>query len=183
MMSDLDQARGLVARGEKDNAIAMLAAMLMRNRDDVEAWLLLGETIDDPARKRDCYNQVLRLSPHGIQAATRLQELEEPSAPTRPSVSSVNVEASVRNTLSEEAKPRQNRALKRDFPSPVDDSRNGMEIIVYVIGGIAVFLFMVYVISSPHPSSGDSNILYLGLVFLSLVAGIIILTVSSKNRG
>lgn len=182
-MSDLDQARGLIARGEKDNAIALLASVLMRNKDDVEAWLLLGETIDDPARKRDCYNQVLRLSPHAAQAATRLRELEEPSAPTRPGIRLRDAETSASGTLAQEAKLRQNRAVRRDIPPPSGDSRNGAEIIGYAVAGIAVFLFMVYVISSPRPSSSDSNVLYLGLVFLSLVAGIIVLTVSSKNRG
>ena len=182
-MSDLDQARGLISRGEKDNAIALLAAILMRNRDDVEAWLLLGETIDDPARKRDCYNQVLRLSPHGVQAASRLQDLEEPSAPTRPSIASVVADNSARSPLQETARPRPSRQMMRELPPSPDDSQNAAEIIVYVIGGIAVFLFMVYVISSPQPSSSDSNVLYLGLIFLTLVAGIIILMVSSKNRG
>ncbi len=181
-MSDLDQAREWIAGGEKDNAIALLASILMRNRDDVEAWLLLGETIDDPARKRDCYNQVLRLSPHGVQAASRLQELEEPSPPTRPGIASVMADNSTRSTVQDEA-PRPGRQVMRELPPSPDDSRNAAEIIVYVVGGIAVFLFMVYVISSPEPSSSDSNILYLGLIFLTLVAGIIILMVSSKNRG
>jgi hypothetical protein len=182
-MSDLDQARELIARGEKDNAIALLASILMRNRDDVEAWLLLGETLDDPARKRDCYNQVLRLSPHGMQAATRLQELEEPSAPTRPSMPAALADEGARSPVSEEARPRPSRPVIRELPPSAGDSGNAAEIIVYVVGGIAAFLFMVYVISSPRLSSSDSNTLYLGLIFLTLVAGIIILMVSSKDRG
>jgi hypothetical protein len=180
-MSDLNQAREWVARGEKDNAIALLASILMRDRDDVEAWLLLGETIDDPARKRDCYSQVLRLSPHGVQAASRLKELEEPSAPTRPGIVPVMADNSAQSNV--QAPPRPGRQIMRELPPSPDDSRNAAEIIVYVVGGIAVFLFMVYVISSPQPSSSDSNILYLGLIFLTLVAGIIILMVSTKNRG
>jgi len=181
-MSDLDKVKVLITRGDKENAIALLASILMKNKDEVEAWLLLGEMIDDPSRKKDCYNQVLRLSPHSLNALTKLQELEKPPPTDSQITSSKDAQEASKDSLN---KVRQNSNYfpnQNPFP-PVNNSRDVLEIIFYIIGGIAAFLVILYVIGSTSYSASDSNTLCAGLIFLSLIAGILILSVSNKNRG
>ena len=81
-MNNLDDIRSRLTRGDKEGAIKMLVSSLRVNSDDIDAWLLLGEVIDDPAKKRDCYNQVLKLSPNNPLALSGLRKLEIFSTPS-----------------------------------------------------------------------------------------------------
>jgi hypothetical protein len=179
-MSDLDKAKGLIARGDKEKAFGLLASILIRNKDDMEAWLLLGDTIDDPAKKKDCYNQVLRLSPHNLHGLTRVQELGElpPNERQLPN----SKEAQIDNKGSINKSKRRTNYVPIQYHYPVNDSKGGIAIISYVIGGIALFLLILYVIGSDSNSSNESNILWVSLIFLGLITGIIILSASDKNR-
>lgn len=180
-MNDLDHIKGLIARGDKEQATGLLAAILLKNKDDLEAWLLLGETIDDPSRKKFCYEQVLRLSQSGLHALTKLQELGEFSPVGSPVTISKHEEAGNKGSP-KETRPTSNSVSNRSFYPPVNKSKEGPEIIGYVLGGIAAFLAILYVIANPGETSKESNILYLGLIFLGLIAGIIVLSVNNKNR-
>ena len=165
-MSDLDQVKGLIARGAKENAIVQLASIIIENHDDVEAWLLLGEIIDDPAKKKDCYNWVLKLSPQNSVALTKLQEVMLP------------VTGSPVNKL------RQNASY---FPTPTafptfNTSQNDPEIVIYFILGIAAVLAILYVIVTGN-FSGYSNLFCGGLIFLILSTVMIISFVVNKYRG
>lgn len=179
-MSDLDRAKGLIADGDKENAIPLLASILIKNRNELEAWVLLGDMIDDPARKKDCYKQVLRLSPRNFHALTRLQELEE--APAGQQIANPETpQANNGRSTGELRKP--GYMPDQNLFRPPSDSTGGAEIIGYVIGGIAGFLVILYVITSPGDSTSVSDSLYIGLIFLALIAGIIIFAVSYRNRG
>lgn len=179
-MSDLDQVKGLIARGEKQSAVALLASTLLSHRDDLEAWLLMGDTIEEPSRKQDCYKQALRLAPRNFHALTRLQELKDVRPDGRQYTSAEELDVADERPTKRAIKP------VSFVPDPASTAHNkttsGGEIIGYVLGGLAGFLIILYVIGSPSPSSSDSNTLYVGLLFLSLIAGVIILTVSSKHR-
>jgi|SRR5215207_9177868 len=181
-MSDLDKVKVLIARGDKENAIALLASLLMKNKDEVEAWLLLGEMIDDPSRKKDCYNQVLRLSPHSLQALAKLQELGEPPRSDPQIKSSKDSQKASQGSVNKVRQNSNSFPTQNPFP-PINNSRDAAEIIFYIIGGVAAFLVILYVIGSTSFSSSDSNLLCTGLIFLGLIAGIVILSVSNKNRG
>jgi hypothetical protein len=169
-MSNLDRVKGLIANGEKEDAIALLASILLKNKNELEAWVLLGDMIEDPARKKDCYRQVLRLSPRNFHALTRLQELQE-TPTTAPGRST----GELRKSESYSPDPNLFR--------PTRASTNGAEIVGYLLGGIAAFFIIVYVISRPDDDATISDSLYVGLMLLSLIAGIIVLSVSSRNRG
>lgn len=78
-MSNLDNIKKVLAQGDKEGAVKMLISTLRLNSNDVDAWLLLGEVIDDLAKKRDCYNQVLKLSPNNPLALKGLRNLNLPS--------------------------------------------------------------------------------------------------------
>jgi hypothetical protein len=186
-MSDLDRAIELVIQGDKENAMRQLASLLMRNKDEVEAWMLLGELIGDPSKKKDCYKQVLRLSPSSRYALKKLQELEPPPPIEPAAIVSTDEEMDTRPSirpLRQSENPAQN-----SYP-PGEHSRSGPELVAYVIGGIAVILVIVYVTTSvnnlsdgtDNPSGNIGN-LFAALLFVSLIAIMIILSVSDRNRG
>jgi hypothetical protein len=88
MMSGLDPIRELIKSGRKDEAIRQLARLLSAGSENLEAWLLMAQVIDDPARKKDCFEQVLRIDPANEQAFAGLEKTTPPppspssSAPT-----------------------------------------------------------------------------------------------------
>ena len=191
-MSDLDRAIDLAIKGDKENAIYLLASILVKNKDELEAWMLMGELIGDPSKKKDCYKQVLRLAPSSQYALKKLQELEEPLPIQLPPIAPPTI---VSNDEQIDTKPsirplRQSENPVQRSYSPNDTSRSGLELVAYVIGGIAVILVIVYVITSTNnlsnvndDPSDDIKNLFLGLLFVSLIAVMIILTVNDRNRG
>ncbi|HJS17549.1 MAG TPA: hypothetical protein VJ785_02285 [Anaerolineales bacterium] len=183
-MNELSQVKGLIARGDKENAIALLASTLLKDKDQIEAWLLLGEQIDDPLRKKDCYKQVLRLSPSNLQALTQLQELGE-LPPVNHQLAASKADPPHTDDKHSENEPRQRItfASHQNSYSPSDKSGEGPGVIGFVIGGIAAFLLILYVILNPGSTLNNSNTLYLALIFIGLIATIIILSVVNKNRG
>lgn len=180
-MSDLEQVKGFIDRGDKDNAIAHLASTLIKNKDQLEAWLMLGDMIDDPSRKKDCYKQVLRLSPRNFHALTKLQELQDGQQDARQLTDSNESELDDQRPTKKMRKP-SIYVPNHSFYPPAKQTTGGAEIIGYVVVGLAGFLVITYVIANPGGSSSTSDSLYIGLILLSLIAGIIIVAVSSKNR-
>src|SRR5512133_922312 len=181
-MNDLSQVQGLIASGDKQMAMALLASELLKNKNDVDAWLLLGELIDDPSRKKDCYNWVLKLCPDHPQAVTRLQELDAPPPDTRQITPSADDQLDyTRPTL--QRMPAVKFIPTTNSSPPEKDSRDRLEIIGYMIAGIAALLVIFNVIVNPGNFSSDINILYIALIFIGLLVGIVILSVTSKNRG
>ena len=181
-MSDLEQVKGFIAKGDREDAIALLASTLLKNSDHLEAWLLLGDMIEEPSRKKACYKQVLRLAPRNFHALTRLQELQE----TQPDGQQLThsdelVDEDKRPTI--KARKPVNYIPNQNLYKSANNTTGGGEIIGYLMVGLAGFLVITYVIASPNNSSSNSDSLYIGLTLLSLIAGILILSVSSKHRG
>jgi len=76
LMNDIDSIKIMVAAGDKEGAIRQLVSLLRQDGSNPEAWLMLGDVIDDPAKKKDCYNRVLKSSPNNPIALGRLRDLE-----------------------------------------------------------------------------------------------------------
>jgi len=53
----------LLKVGDKAEALPLLAKILKSDPNFVQAWYLLGMTIDDKEKKRRAFNQVLKLDP------------------------------------------------------------------------------------------------------------------------
>ena len=180
-MSDLHQVQELLAAGDKNGALALLASILIKNRNELEAWLLLGDLIDDPTRKKDCYRWALKLSPENAHALAKLQELEGP-----PPVD-LQVAASQANNADDKHPVEEERPTLKNIPkpnvSPPPNPSKGLGIIAYVLGGIGAFLLLLNVIANPEEFSNGLNVLYVGLIFIGLIAGTIIMSASNKNRG
>ena len=177
-MNDLDKAKEWIARGENANAIGLLASMLLKNKNNVDAWLLLGDLLDDPSRKKDCYRWALKLCPDDVQIQTKLHELEAPPVlvtVVAAAPESKLVEQDTRPTLRNIPKP------SLPVPAPASQPKGGVGIIGYVAGGVAVFLLILYLIANPDKFS--TEILNVALVFMVFLAGIIILSAMNQNRG
>jgi len=181
-MSDLNQIQGLIDRGDKQNAMALLASGLLKDKNDIDAWLLLGELIDDPSKKKDCYHWVLKLSPDHPQAVKKLQELEElPPENRQIVVSPADQEDYTRPT---KQRMQAIQFIPNTSTSPPDkESKDRLDIVGYVIAGVAAFLLIFNVIVNPGNFSNDINIIYVAIIFIGLIVGIVILSVTSKHRG
>jgi hypothetical protein len=142
---------------------------------------LLGEAVDEPSRKKFCYSQALRISPHSTRALIGLQGLEAPYSGVQPATNSEAAETVDENAVTQRRiKP--NFVPVPNFTPPANESKGSAEIVGYVIGGIAAFFVILYVLGTGAYSSTQSNTLCIGLVLLSLIAGIIVVSVSSKGK-
>lgn len=75
-MNNINGIKTMIAKGDKEEAIKLLVSLVRQDGNNVEAWLLLGDAIDDLAKKKDCYNRVLKLSPNNPLALDRLRNLD-----------------------------------------------------------------------------------------------------------
>jgi len=180
-MSDLNEVKGLIAKGDHGEAIPLLASILLKDKDQVEAWFLLGELIDDPARRKYCYQQVLRLVPNHSQASVRLQDLEKPPAAENQVRIANPARTHTKNSL-RGLKQNSSEALRQNLYSPIHNSGDDREVISYIIAGIVALLIILFSIVNTDDSSGDNTILYVGLVFLLLIGGLMVGSVSNKHR-
>jgi hypothetical protein len=179
-MSDLEKIKGFIARGDKETAVAQLASLLMEDRHDVEAWLLLGETIDDPSKKKDCYHWVLRLSPDNVLALAALQELEPPASDLQ-TTSANDAQRDTKESLNTSRQNSNYIPNQYAFPS-VNQSKDEPEVISFFVVGILGALVILYVVVTGN-FSGYRNAFCWGLIFLAISAVMIVSFVINKNRG
>ena len=84
-MADNDLSRAILAiqSGDMEGARAILSTILRQNPNNVNAWRWMAAAIDDPAKKRQCWQRVLSLKPGDAQAMQAL-ELQTPSGASHP---------------------------------------------------------------------------------------------------
>ena len=93
-MSELDLPKKLLEIGDRQGAMEALNRILQTNPQDIDAWFLLVDVVDDPAKKADCYRQILMLDPNNQFAQIHYQKLTpqpfktEISAPIEPQAES-----------------------------------------------------------------------------------------------
>ena len=68
----------MISKGQKDSAIKEITKILKADPKDVEAWSLLAAAVDEPAKKADCYRQILRIDPANEHAQSSLRALQAP---------------------------------------------------------------------------------------------------------
>jgi hypothetical protein len=78
-MGDIDSIKILVEKGENSEALSALISLVQHDHNNLDAWILLSELIEDPQKKRDCYNQILRISPNNTVAWFGLKKLNAKS--------------------------------------------------------------------------------------------------------
>ena len=189
-MSDLNTVKELIAKGDKEQTIRLLASILLKNTSDLEAWMLLGELLDEPSKKRACYKQVLRLSPDHLLAIKKLQELDapRPAPPDPPPVTnSRKARAENQSSLEETRESLKVVPYQEPYP-PANSSTDSQEIILFLVVGIAAFLMILFILISPADPSGDTaannDALWAVLISFAVIAFIfIIFSASNKHRG
>jgi tetratricopeptide (TPR) repeat protein len=81
MMDDLSVPTGLAEFGREEEAIAALREIVLREPENIPAWLLLGRLLADPEESRDCYRRVLERDPANTDARAFLDVLPAPAPP------------------------------------------------------------------------------------------------------
>jgi hypothetical protein len=74
----IHRAREAIARGDRETARQLLAQALREQPNSEMAWMMMSTLVDQPDRKRDCLERVLRINPRNDAARERLAELEAP---------------------------------------------------------------------------------------------------------
>jgi len=94
--------------GDLVQAANYLASAVQADPNNEEAWLLLGDYLSDPEKRRHCYQNVLKINPANQQALSCLSELDGLSAPgfsaNQPETTAVEASNSVISTPLNEAK-------------------------------------------------------------------------------
>ena len=192
-MSNLDDIKNMILRGDKEEAINLLISTLKLNSKDIDAWLLLGEVIDDPAKKRDGYNQVLKLSPNNSLAMNGLLNLDASwSIPMGNSATSpldaqpihyqkTNSTATMGGIQDLQANYQYRPdSVPAESSSTLDNLKAAIGIII-IIAAAVIVIYVVGVIMTPSDAVGDSSPFYTGLFFIVLIVGIWFWRESNKS--
>jgi hypothetical protein len=67
-MEKLNQALEKIKSGEQEAGKRLLVEIIRANPNDELAWLYLATVIDDPEKKRECIERVLKINPNNQQA-------------------------------------------------------------------------------------------------------------------
>ncbi|MCC7452445.1 MAG: hypothetical protein IT324_33905 [Anaerolineae bacterium] len=81
----VEQGIAAYRSGNKEEAVRLLGQALRENRQNEEAWLYLGAALDDPAKKRQAFEQVLQINPDNDKAKNALARLDAAAGVTPPS--------------------------------------------------------------------------------------------------
>ena len=79
----LQEARTLLARGERDQALAALYALVAVTPNSIEAWWLIARTTPHTTQKQEALQHVLRLDPNHAEARQMADRLSKFNAPTQ----------------------------------------------------------------------------------------------------
>jgi hypothetical protein len=83
MDEHLNQAYELIKQGNKEQALALLEPFIRANRDNEDAWWLYANAVDDPAKKRNALNNILRIGTNSERESKvryMLAQLDDPFA-------------------------------------------------------------------------------------------------------
>ncbi len=71
----LAQAVELVKAGNRAEAQKILAQIILTNKDNARAWMLMARITDDPKRAMQCWQQVARLRPDDLRVLREMARL------------------------------------------------------------------------------------------------------------
>lgn len=73
----VQEAYNLVRSGRKHSAVDILLPILRDDKDNLNAWWVLANALEDPQEIREALEQVIRLDPDHIQANNRLDKMNQ----------------------------------------------------------------------------------------------------------
>ncbi len=150
-MSELDLPKRLLEFGDKPAAVTELTRMLQVDPDNIDAWFLMVDAIDDPTKKTDCYHQILRIDPGNQFAQIHLQKLDR-----RPFVSQIVEEEETQAEAHTELSKFRSAAVKRKPAKIAQQGLFGMDYQTTLLVGIVLFVVVVLLL----------------LVFIVMVSGV-----------
>ena len=150
-MSDLDLPKRLLEFGDKPGAVTELTRMLQADPDNIDAWFLMVDAIDDPTKKTDCYHQILRIDPGNQFAQIHLQKLDR-----RPFVSQIVEEDKPQMAAHTQLSEFRSAAVKKVPAKTMQQGLFGMDYQTTLMVGIFVFVVVVLLL----------------LVFIVMVSGV-----------
>jgi hypothetical protein len=172
-MNELETAKNLLADGNKERAIQLLATILLADQTDIQAWLLMADSIEDPNKKKDCYHQVLRLSPKHALAMESLRKLVFSQ-----DMVGINSPEPLQGTVSNDP------SVPKGEPVPTfRNIRNALKMTLTVFVGLAVLSglgYSAWVILAGN-SSSDVTPVCMEVFFVGVLAALLALFTSSKK--
>ena len=74
-MNEFEYITKLLEIGDVEGAITELHQLLKDNPDNIEAWFLLANTLNDNEKIKDCYRKIIRIDLNNQRATEKLQKL------------------------------------------------------------------------------------------------------------
>lgn len=90
MSRELDKAVKVLKKGDKAQARKMLSAILKKEPQNEMAWLWMSQTMNDPQKKRQCFDKVLAINPENEHAQRAIAKLEGRRPPPKKKVKPKN---------------------------------------------------------------------------------------------
>jgi hypothetical protein len=137
-LSELDLPKRLLEFGDKPGAVTELTRMLQVDPDNIDAWFLMVDAIDDPTKKTDCYHQILRIDPGNQFAQIHLQKLDR-----RPFISQIAEEDTPQTARRAEMSEFRSAVVKKKPVKTVEQGLFGMDYQTTLLVGIVVFVVVV----------------------------------------
>lgn len=78
----LNSVREAISKGDNKTAQQILASILTQDNQNVEAWLLLSDVLENPEQRIESLKRVLQINPNNAIAKRRLDDLLKVSRPT-----------------------------------------------------------------------------------------------------
>ncbi len=155
-MSELDLPKRLIEFGDKAGALKELTRIVQADPKNVDAWFLMIDALDDPAKKVDCYRQILRLEPDNQFALIHYQKLvnrpfvnedfeeppKKPQPKPRPQPASVDDVAEFRQVVAKKG-PARKQPANRPQASSAQMSLFGLDYQTTIVAGILGFVVIV----------------------------------------
>lgn len=158
-MSELDLSKRLLEFGDKPGAVKELTRILQANPNDVDAWFLMVDAVDEPEKKADCYRQILRIESGNQFAQLQLNKLDRiPHAP--PFVEDDEPQAAFseirRQSVIKTPRPAKNQGLfGLDYQTTL---QAGIIIFVVVVLGMFVLIVVSSGVMLPPPPPTPTRI-------------------------
>jgi hypothetical protein len=124
----LAQAAALAKAGNRAEAQKIIAQVILANKDNADAWILMAKIADDPRRALQCWQQAARLRPDDLRLMWKLARIRGETlsqVPTQTGLPAVQID--------EPAAP-------ADTKTPVPLLITGAVVLVAALGGLAIVI-------------------------------------------
>lgn len=161
---ELRQAFALMKQGDKKQAAQIVQTVIKQDRNNVSAWWLMANVLDDPARKQKALDKVLSLDANHVGARKMIASLKgKPASPvtklkTPPPPSSSN-ENDGRSTIEIEfdwGKLEARDVKQKEVKEGSEDHAIRTASIIMVIFPIIIVIALIFIVGVPAYRNGQT---------------------------